>query len=111
VKPSALDKGVSLMKGYMHRLSRSIRAQIAYVAVPESRPSGLGHHQIRLHWHFLIACPQHRARAALRDPSLGAAQIAGEPPVVALGFEDDGHAVMDWRYVELKLKWLRDIRK
>jgi len=54
---TSLDKGVSLTKGYMHRLGRSIRARIAYVAVPESRPSGLGHHQIRLHWHFLIACP------------------------------------------------------
>jgi hypothetical protein len=64
---TSLDKAASLMKGYMRRLSRIIRARIAYVAVQESRPSGLGHHQIRPHWHFLIACPEHRAAELTRN--------------------------------------------
>ena len=54
------------MKGYVRRLSKGIRARIAHVAVLESRPSGLGHHQIRLHWHFLIGCPEHRAAELTR---------------------------------------------
>jgi hypothetical protein len=63
---TSLDKSVSLMKGYVRRLSKGIRARIAHVAVLESRPSGLGHHQIRLHWHFLIGCPEHRAAELTR---------------------------------------------
>src|SRR5438067_8984546 len=59
--PTSLGKAASLMKGYMRRLSKSIRVPIAYIAVAESRPSGLGHHAIRPHWHFLTACPEHRA--------------------------------------------------
>jgi hypothetical protein len=58
---TSLDKAGSLMKGYMRRLSKTIRVPIAYIAVSESRPSGLGHHAIRPHWHFLTACPEHRA--------------------------------------------------
>lgn len=75
---TSLDKGVSLTKGYMRRLSKSIRARIAYVAVPESRPSGLGHHQIRLHWHFLIACPEHRAAELTRNATALWARCYGD---------------------------------
>jgi hypothetical protein len=56
---TSLAKAGNLMKGYMRRLSKSIRVPIAYIAVAESRPSGLGHHAIRPHWHFLTACPEH----------------------------------------------------
>jgi hypothetical protein len=77
---TSLDKGVSVMKGYMRRLGKSIGVRIAYLAVPENRPSGLGHHQIRLHWHFLIACPEHRT-AELTRKARALWRSYGEPDI------------------------------
>jgi len=65
--PTSLDKAASLMKIYVRRLGKSMGIRIPYVAVPESRPSGLGHHQIRPHWHFLMAGPEHRAAELTRS--------------------------------------------
>ena len=65
-KPS-IDVANSLLKRYFRDLGKSIGARVAYVAVPERRTSGCGHHPIPLHWHFLAAGPCHHTAALLRN--------------------------------------------
>jgi hypothetical protein len=65
-KPS-IDVAGSLLKRYFRDLGKSISAPVAYIAVPERRTPGCGHHPIPLHWHFLAAGPSHLTAALLRN--------------------------------------------
>ena len=52
---------------YFGRLRRSIKAPIAFLAVPERKTSGLGHPAIPLHWHFVASVPQQHTTTFLHN--------------------------------------------
>jgi hypothetical protein len=52
---------------YFDRLRRSIKAPMAYLAVPECQTSGLGHPAIPLHWHFVASVPPQHTMTVLQN--------------------------------------------
>jgi hypothetical protein len=63
-KRIASSESERAVERFFYTLGKSIRSQVAYIAVPERRTSGCGLPAIPLHWHFVAAAPAHR-RAAL----------------------------------------------
>lgn len=55
----------ALMKRFMERLDRKLRAPVSYFAALERRTSGCGLSDIPTHWHFLAACPRHEGMAQI----------------------------------------------
>lgn len=53
----SLQHGEAFVRNYMRRIGVELKARIPYIAVPESRYSGMGKSPVRLHFHFLAACP------------------------------------------------------
>jgi hypothetical protein len=61
------DRATRLLTVYFDRLRRSIKAPIAYLAVPERRTSGLGLPPIALHWHFVASVPPQHTTTFLHN--------------------------------------------
>jgi hypothetical protein len=64
---TTIERAKQLLAVHFDRLRRSIRAPIAYLAVPEQRTSGLGHPAIPLHWHFVASVPQQHTTTFLHN--------------------------------------------
>lgn len=90
-KRVGLERATKWLKQFMRDLGMSVRARIAYVAVPERRTSGLGLAPIPLHFHFVIACPSQHVRIVLANarglwsPSIGDIKIGPYDPSRAEG--------------------------
>ena len=54
-EPVGPVKAEALMKRYIERLERKVKADVAFFAARESRTSGCGMSPIPLHWHFVAA--------------------------------------------------------
>ena len=79
-EPVSAVRAEVLMKRYMERLSRKLKAPVSYFAALERRYSGCGMPPIPAHWHFLAAC----------DPAYGMREVAQ-----ALWTEKFGDAKVD----------------
>jgi hypothetical protein len=65
----SIDSGTRLTYTFFDRLTKSLKAPVAWFAVPERRTSGLGFPGIALHWHFVAAAPRQHRRDILRNAS------------------------------------------
>jgi hypothetical protein len=54
---ATIESATRQLYTYFDRLRQSIKAPVAWIAVPERRTSGLGFPAIALHWHFVMAAP------------------------------------------------------
>lgn len=66
-RPMGARAAEPVLQRYFERLGKSIRSQVAYVAVPERRTSGCGMPAIPLHWHFLAAGPERHRSQLLKN--------------------------------------------
>ena len=64
---TTIEQAKRRLTAYFDRLRRSIKAPIAYLAVPERRTSGLGHPAIPLHWHFVASVPPQHTMTVLHN--------------------------------------------
>jgi hypothetical protein len=61
------ERASKLLTAHFDRLRKSIKAPVAYLAIPERRRAGLGYSPIDLHWHFVMSVPPQHTMTTLHN--------------------------------------------